>query len=30
MHVTTSPGEALIQKCIRNIKAGYRPVIIII
>lgn len=28
IHVTTSPGEALIQKCIRNIQSGYRPVIV--
>ncbi len=28
IHVTTSPGEALIQKCVRNIESGCRPVIV--
>lgn len=28
IHVTTSPGEALVQKCVRNIESGYRPVIV--
>lgn len=28
VHVTTSPGEALIQKCLDNIDNGYRPLIV--
>lgn len=28
IHVTTSPGESLIEKCISNIDAGLRPVLI--
>ncbi|OWR33149.1 DUF4928 domain-containing protein [Saccharibacillus sp. O23] len=28
IHVTTSPGEALMRKCKRNLESGYRPMII--
>ena len=28
IHVTTSPGEALIQKCRDNLNAGLRPVLV--
>lgn len=28
IHVTTSPGEALIAKCVDNLNAGVRPVIV--
>jgi hypothetical protein len=30
IHCTTAPGDALIKKCERNIKAGYFPIIITI
>lgn len=28
IHCTTSPGEALMRKCMRNIDAGFRPIIV--
>jgi len=28
IHVTTSPGEALIAKCVDNLNAGFRPVLV--
>jgi hypothetical protein len=28
VHVTTSPGEALVSKCVDNLNAGLRPVIV--
>jgi hypothetical protein len=28
IHVTTAPGELLMEKCVRNIQAGYRPFIV--
>jgi hypothetical protein len=28
IHITTSPGEAIIQKCQRNLEAGIRPLIL--
>lgn len=28
LHVTTSPGEALIQRCLENLDAGYRPILV--
>ncbi len=28
VHVTTSPGDALLQKCANNIQNGFRPVIV--
>ncbi len=28
IHVTTSPGEAVIRKCLRNLKDGKRPILI--
>jgi hypothetical protein len=30
IHITTSPGEAVIQKCQRNIEAGTKPIILTI
>lgn len=30
IHITTSPGEAVIQKCQRNIEAGAKPIILTI
>ncbi len=28
IHVTTAPGEALIRKCVNNLSAGLRPIIV--
>ena len=28
IHVTTAPGEAVIRKCVRNLGAGLRPVVV--
>ncbi len=28
IHVTTAPGEALIQRCMDNLNAGYRPLVV--
>ncbi|KLU57922.1 hypothetical protein EL84_05505 [Paenibacillus sp. VT-400] len=28
IHVTTAPSEALLRKCLRNLEAGYKPIII--
>ncbi len=28
IHITTSPGEAVIRKCVRNIEAGLKPILI--
>ena len=28
VHVTTAPGEAVIERCERNIDQGYRPVLV--
>jgi len=30
IHITTSPGEAVIRKCLRNLEAGNKPIIITI
>ena len=28
IHVTTSPGEALIGRCVENLEDGYRPIVV--
>ena len=28
IHVTTSPGEALIERCVKNLTHGYRPIVV--
>lgn len=28
IHITTSPGEAVIRKCVRNLEAGAKPIIL--